>query len=148
MTEDALRVIVADDQTVVREGLVTLLGLMPGIEVAGAAADGAEACALVAEHDPDVALLDLRMPAVDGVEATRRIRERWPRTEVVVLTTFTDDASILGGARGRRARVPDEGRGPGADRARAAGRSGRAGDARSRRAGPAAGTGQRRNGAL
>jgi DNA-binding NarL/FixJ family response regulator len=104
MSDDVVRVVLADDQTVVREGLVTLLGLVPGIEVAGAAADGAEACALVAEHDPDVALLDLRMPGVDGVEATRRIRERHPRTEVVVLTTFTDDASILealaAGARG------------------------------------------------
>jgi len=104
MSDDVVRVIVADDQTVVREGLVTLLGLVPGIEVAGAAADGAEACALVAEQRPDVALLDLRMPGVDGVEATRRIRAHHPRTQVVVLTTFTDDASILealaAGARG------------------------------------------------
>ncbi len=64
MSDGVVRVVVADDQTVVREGLVTLLGLVPGIEVVGAAADGAEACALVAEHDPDVALLDLRMPGV------------------------------------------------------------------------------------
>jgi len=101
---EVVTVVVADDQTVVREGLVTLLGLVPGIEVLGAAADGAEAATLVGELRPDVALLDLRMPGVDGVEATRQIRDRFPATEVVVLTTFTDDASILdalaAGARG------------------------------------------------
>jgi DNA-binding NarL/FixJ family response regulator len=104
MSEPPLRVIVADDQTVVREGLVTLLGLADGIEVVGSAADGEGACALVRDHAPDVALLDLQMPGVGGVEATRRIRHEHPGTEVVILTTYTDDASILealeAGARG------------------------------------------------
>ena len=91
-----MKVVVADDQTAVREGLVTILELMPGVDVVGAAADGAEAVALTAEHEPDVVLMDLRMPRVDGVEATRQIRERHPGTQVVVLTTYADDDSILG----------------------------------------------------
>jgi DNA-binding NarL/FixJ family response regulator len=99
-----LRVVLADDQTVVREGLVTLLGLLPGIEVVGAASDGLEAVALVAEQDPDVLLVDLKMPRCDGVEATRQVRDQHPRTEVVVLTTYADDDSVLSalraGARG------------------------------------------------
>ncbi|MFF7592538.1 response regulator [Kitasatospora purpeofusca] len=98
------RVLVADDQTVVREGIVMLLGLLPGIEVVGAAADGEEAVALVARHRPDVVLMDLRMPRCDGVEATRRIRAGHPGTEVVVLTTYADDESLFpalrAGARG------------------------------------------------
>jgi DNA-binding NarL/FixJ family response regulator len=89
-----VRVIVADDQTVVREGLLLLLGLLPGIEVVAAARDGEEALALVAEHHPDVVLMDLRMPRMDGVEATRRIRREHPSTSVVVLTTYSDDESI------------------------------------------------------
>ncbi|MFF3308448.1 response regulator [Streptomyces sp. NPDC002952] len=98
------RVLVVDDQTVVREGIVMLLGLLPGIEVVGAAGDGDEAVALVAELSPNVVLMDLRMPRCDGVEATRRIRTRYPGTQVVVLTTFADDESLFpairAGARG------------------------------------------------
>ena len=89
-----IRVVVADDQTVVREGLLLLLGLLPGVEVAGAARDGEEALQLVAAHRPDVVLMDLRMPRMDGVEATRRIRKEFPGTHVLVLTTYSDDASI------------------------------------------------------
>ncbi|MER0483270.1 response regulator transcription factor [Streptomyces sp. Edi2] len=98
------RVVVADDQTVVREGIVMLLGLLPGIEVVGSAADGAAAIRLVAELRPDVVLMDLRMPRCDGVEATRRIRTEHPGTQVVVLTTYADDDSLFpalqAGARG------------------------------------------------
>lgn len=98
------RVVVADDQTVVREGIVMLLGLLPGIEVVGAAGDGDEAVALVAQLAPDVVLMDLRMPRCDGVEATRRIRSKYPGTQVVILTTYADDESLFpalkAGARG------------------------------------------------
>ncbi|WP_418909900.1 response regulator [Kitasatospora phosalacinea] len=81
-----------------------LLGLLPGITVVGSAPDGEEALRLVAEHAPDVVLMDLRMPRCDGVEATRRIRAGHPGTEVVVLTTYADDDSLFSalqaGARG------------------------------------------------
>jgi DNA-binding NarL/FixJ family response regulator len=102
--ERVTRVVVVDDQTVVREGLVLLLELLPGLEVAGSASDGAEALDLVARVSPDVVLMDLRMPRMDGVEATARMRELHPEVEVVVLTTYADDESIFAalraGARG------------------------------------------------
>ena len=90
-----MRVIVADDQRVVREGLVTLLGTLPGVEIVGAASDGAEALELAVREAPDVVLMDLRMPTMDGVEATRAIREARPQSQVVVLTTYADDESIV-----------------------------------------------------
>jgi DNA-binding NarL/FixJ family response regulator len=99
-----IRVMTADDQRVVREGLAMVLGLLPGVEVVGAAADGDEAVALACDLEPDVVLMDLRMPRCDGVEATRRLREQAPQVKVIVLTTFADDQSVLealrAGARG------------------------------------------------
>jgi DNA-binding NarL/FixJ family response regulator len=102
--EPTIRVIVADDQAIVRDGLVTVLDLLPDIEVVGEAADGEQALALVAREQPDVVLMDLRMPVLDGSAATARIVSEHPGTAVLVLTTFADDASVMGalraGARG------------------------------------------------
>lgn len=104
MTARAVRVVVVDDQAVVREGLELILGLLSGVDVVGSGVDGADAVRLVAEHRPDVVLMDLRMPRVDGVAATRRIRADFPETQVVVLTTYADDESVFAalraGARG------------------------------------------------
>ncbi|MFF0270288.1 response regulator [Kribbella sp. NPDC004536] len=99
-----IRVVVADDQQVVREGLVALLGLIDGVEVAGAATNGVEAVDLVAQGNVDVVLMDLRMPVLDGIQATARITADFPGVAVLVLTTYADDASIANalraGARG------------------------------------------------
>ena len=94
-----IRVLAADDQRVVREGIALILSLLPGVEVAGTAADGEEALALVAQLRPDVVLMDLRMPRVDGVEATRRLRAEHPSVKVIVLTTYADDRSVVGALR-------------------------------------------------
>jgi DNA-binding NarL/FixJ family response regulator len=92
---DVIRVVVADDQAAVREGLVLLLDLLDDVAVVGAAADGEQAVRLVVEQRPDVVLMDLRMPRLDGVAATARIRAEQPATQVVVLTTYAEDADIL-----------------------------------------------------
>jgi len=97
--EPAVTVVVADDQSAVREGLVLLLGTLPGITVAGQAADGEEAVELVAATRPQVVLMDLNMPRCDGVAATTRITAEHPETKVVVLTTYADDVSIIGALR-------------------------------------------------
>jgi DNA-binding NarL/FixJ family response regulator len=95
VSNPGIRVLTADDQRVVREGLAMLLGLLPDIEVVGTAANGEEALTLADELRPDVVLMDLRMPRVDGVEATRRLRASHPEIKVVVLTTYADDRSVI-----------------------------------------------------
>lgn len=96
---ESIRVLVADDQAAVREGLATLLDLTPGIEVVGEARDGAHAVQLVAERRPEVVLMDLHMPGVDGIQATEQITREHPDVRVVILTTYADDASIQGALR-------------------------------------------------
>jgi DNA-binding NarL/FixJ family response regulator len=94
-----IRVLAADDQRVVREGLALLLSLLPGVEVAGTAADGEEALALAAELKPDVVLMDLRMPGIGGLEATRRLRAADPPVNVIVLTTYADKHTVVSALR-------------------------------------------------
>jgi DNA-binding NarL/FixJ family response regulator len=96
---NAIRVLVADDQKVVRDGLCLLLGMLPGIDVTGAAVDGADAVRQAARDVPDVVLMDLHMPNVDGVEATRRILRDNPSVRVVALTAYSDDERVFGALR-------------------------------------------------
>ena len=93
--DDAIRVLVVDDHAVVREGLRTFLSLQDGIEVVGEAADGREAVAAAARERPDVVVMDLVMPRLDGVQAMRELRARVPRARVIVLTSFLDDDRLL-----------------------------------------------------
>jgi DNA-binding NarL/FixJ family response regulator len=99
-----IRVLVADDQKVVRDGLCLLVGLLPGVEVIGAAIDGEDTIRQARRDVPDVVLMDLHMPNCDGVEATRRIVRDQPSVRVVVLTGYSDDERVFGalraGARG------------------------------------------------
>jgi DNA-binding NarL/FixJ family response regulator len=101
---EPVRVLVADDQKVVRDGLSMLLGLLPGVQVIGTAMDGADAVRQAAATGPDVVLMDLSMPNGDGVEATREILRQQPGVRVVVLTAYSDDDSVFAalraGARG------------------------------------------------
>jgi DNA-binding NarL/FixJ family response regulator len=90
-----IRIVIADDHAVVRAGLAQLLGTFPDVELVGAAADGEEAVALCAERRPDVVLMDLEMPVLDGIAATARIRAAQPGIAVVVLTSFSDRERIL-----------------------------------------------------
>jgi DNA-binding NarL/FixJ family response regulator len=99
-----IRVVIADDQDLVREGLRMMLEAEPDIEVVGEASDGNEALAAARSHDPDVLLMDVRMPEVDGLEATARLVKSGARTRILVLTTFDLDEYVYhamkGGASG------------------------------------------------
>ena len=92
---DTVRVVIADDHPVVRAGLEGMLTAQPEFDVVGQAADGAKASRLAARLKPDVVLMDLRMPEVDGVAATKEIKEHHPEVHVLVLTTYDSDADIL-----------------------------------------------------
>jgi len=95
----AIRILIADDHSVVRQGLKMFLGLDPGLTVVGEAADGAEAVRLARELRPDVVLMDLLMPVVDGIAATQAIRQELPDTEVLALTSVLEDAAVIGAVR-------------------------------------------------
>jgi len=90
-----IRVIICDDQAIIRDGLEMLLKLEHDIEVLGQAQDGAEAIALVEKFQPDLVLMDLKMPGLNGIEATRQIRANYPQVKVLVLTTYDDDEWVF-----------------------------------------------------
>ena len=96
---DPIRLLIVDDQRLMREGLRILLELEHGFEIVGEAANGQAALDAYPELKPDVVLMDIRMPGMDGVEATRRLNMRWPGARVIILTTFDDDASVFEGLR-------------------------------------------------
>lgn len=95
----AIRILIADDHGVVRQGLRMFLGLDPDLEIVGEAADGAEAVRLARELRPDVVLMDLLMPVMNGIAATEAIRHELPDTEVLALTSVLEDASVVGAVR-------------------------------------------------
>ena len=97
MREKSIRVFLVDDQVLMRRGLRKLLEVEEGIDVVGEAADGAEALRLIPQTKPEVALVDARMPKMDGIELIRRLSEEHPRVAVIVLTTFDDDEYVFGG---------------------------------------------------
>ena len=90
-----MKVLICDDQALIRDSLELLLKLEKDLEVIGQAQDGAEAVEQVARHQPDLVLMDLKMPGMNGIEATRQIRARWPQIKVLVLTTYDDDAWVF-----------------------------------------------------
>jgi DNA-binding NarL/FixJ family response regulator len=96
---DPIRVLLVDDQRLMREGLRILLELEPDLEIVGEAGDGQSALEAYADRQPDVVLMDVRMPGMDGVEATWRLHERWPDARVIILTTFDDDEYVFEGLR-------------------------------------------------
>jgi len=96
---EPIRILLVDDQRLMREGLRILLEMEPDLEIAGEAEDGQAALEAYADLQPDVVLMDVRMPGMDGVEATWRLRERWPEAHVIILTTFDDDEYVFEGLR-------------------------------------------------
>jgi DNA-binding NarL/FixJ family response regulator len=96
---EPIRILLVDDQKLMREGLRVLLELERDLDVVGEAADGESAVHAYAAHQPDVVLMDIRMPGMDGVEATWRLRQQWPQARVIILTTFDDDEYVFEGLR-------------------------------------------------
>lgn len=96
---DSIRVLLVDDQQIVRQGLATILKYAAGIEVVGQAANGQEALALARELEPDVVLMDLKMPVMGGIPATRQICEEMPETHVIILTTYDSDDLVFEGVK-------------------------------------------------
>jgi DNA-binding NarL/FixJ family response regulator len=94
-----IRVLIVDDQALFREGLHTLLSVQTDLQVVGEARNGEEALRLAASHEPDIILMDLHMPILDGVAATRRLQSSQPAIKVIVLTTFDDDEDVFEGLR-------------------------------------------------
>lgn len=94
-----IRIVIADDQTLFRQGLRTLLSVQPDMEVVGEASNGSEALQVIGACAPHVALMDVEMPVMDGVAATRRIRQEYPACQVVILTTFDNDEYVFEGLR-------------------------------------------------
>lgn len=99
MSDAVIRVLIVDDQLLMRDGLVSLLSIQPGIEVVGTADNGEEAITATADLLPDVVLMDVRMPVMDGIEATAEIHRRFPEIKVLMLTTFDDEAYVTGALR-------------------------------------------------
>jgi DNA-binding NarL/FixJ family response regulator len=95
----AIRVLVVDDQSLVREGLAIILDTQPDIDVVGQAGDGLEAIDLACRLRPDVVLMDVKMPRMDGIQATRRIKETCPATQIIILTTYSEDELVFDGIR-------------------------------------------------
>jgi DNA-binding NarL/FixJ family response regulator len=96
---EPIRVLLVDDQRLMRDGLRILFELEPDLEIVGEAENGQAALDAYADLQPDVVLMDVRMPGMDGVEATWRLRERWPNARVIILTTFDDDEYVFEGLR-------------------------------------------------
>ena len=94
-SEQAVRVLIVDDQQLMRDGIASLLKLQDGLEIVGMAANGQEAVELATSQQPDVILMDVRMPVLDGVAATEQIHRQMPACKIVMLTTFNDEAYVL-----------------------------------------------------
>ena len=95
MSEENVRVLLADDQQLIRDGIASLLMLQPGIEVIGTAENGADACEKAESLKPDLVLMDIRMPGMDGIEAAGEIAAKWPNMRILMLTTFDDEDYIV-----------------------------------------------------
>jgi len=95
----AIRVLLVDDQALIREGLAIILGAQPDIKIVGQAADGQEGVGLAVRLQPDVILMDIKMPRMDGIKATRQIKEDLPETPIIILTTYAEDELVFEGIR-------------------------------------------------